>query len=80
LRRGLAPDGVRFVDIALDAMTGISGFDAVIGSSILHHLPLEASLQKMRDLLSPGASLRFAEPNMLNAEFTGSLRVKAERL
>jgi len=24
LLRGLAPDGVRFVDIALDAMTGIS--------------------------------------------------------
>jgi SAM-dependent methyltransferase len=67
-RRGLAPDRVRFVNIALDAMTGISAFDAVIGSSILHHLPLETSLQKMYDLLSPGGSLCFAEPNMLNPQ------------
>jgi len=41
-------------------------FDAVIGSSVLHHLDIEAALVKIYGLLKPGGRLSFAEPNMLN--------------
>ncbi len=43
-------------------------FDAVIGSSILHHLDLDAALPKMLGLLRPGGIFSFAEPNMLNPQ------------
>jgi SAM-dependent methyltransferase len=66
--RGLAPDRVRFANVSLDDLIDTSGFDAVVGSSILHHLPLETSLQKMYDLLPPGGRLCFSEPNMLNPQ------------
>ncbi len=43
-------------------------FDAVIGSSILHHLDLDAALPKILSLLKPGGVMSFAEPNMLNPQ------------
>jgi SAM-dependent methyltransferase len=43
-------------------------FDAVIGSSVLHHLNLDSALPKIYRLLKPGAWLSFAEPNMLNPQ------------
>lgn len=43
-------------------------FDAVIGSSILHHLDLDAALPKILRLLRPGGVISFAEPNMLNPQ------------
>jgi SAM-dependent methyltransferase len=43
-------------------------FDAVIGSSVLHHLDLERSWPRMFSLLKPGGRLSFAEPNMLNPQ------------
>jgi 2-polyprenyl-3-methyl-5-hydroxy-6-metoxy-1,4-benzoquinol methylase len=43
-------------------------FDVVIGSSVLHHLDIEAALAKMYSLLKPGGRLSFAEPNMLNPQ------------
>jgi 2-polyprenyl-3-methyl-5-hydroxy-6-metoxy-1,4-benzoquinol methylase len=66
--RGLPPDRVRFVakpfeDCALDGP-----FDAVIGSSILHHLDLDRALPRIRELLKPGGAFSFAEPNMLNPQ------------
>lgn len=53
----------RFEDVRLEA-----GFDAVIGSSVLHHLDLHSSLAAVRRLLKPGGTLSFAEPNMLNPQ------------
>jgi 2-polyprenyl-3-methyl-5-hydroxy-6-metoxy-1,4-benzoquinol methylase len=48
---------------------GINGpFDAVIGSSILHHLEIDNALAKIFDLLKPGGVMCFAEPNMLNPQ------------
>ena len=48
---------------------GVEGpFDAVIGSSVLHHLDLERSWPKIIDLLAPGGRISFAEPNMLNPQ------------
>jgi 2-polyprenyl-3-methyl-5-hydroxy-6-metoxy-1,4-benzoquinol methylase len=43
-------------------------FDAVIGSSVLHHLEVKPALQRMFELLKPGGILTFAEPNMLNPQ------------
>ena len=48
---------------------GVGGaFDAVIGSSVLHHLDLIDSLVKIHGLLRPNGILSFAEPNMLNPQ------------
>lgn len=43
-------------------------FDAVIGSSVLHHLEVAPSLARIRELLAPGGTLCFAEPNLLNPQ------------
>ena len=43
-------------------------FDAVIGSSILHHLAIDESLGKIFNLLKPKGVMSFAEPNMLNPQ------------
>ena len=43
-------------------------FDAVYGSSVLHHLDLDASLRELRRVLKPGGRLVFAEPNLLNPQ------------
>jgi 2-polyprenyl-3-methyl-5-hydroxy-6-metoxy-1,4-benzoquinol methylase len=43
-------------------------FDAVIGSSVLHHLEVMPALQRIHELLKPGGILAFAEPNMLNPQ------------
>lgn len=66
--RGLSPERVRieikrFEDCDLDGP-----FDAVIGSSILHHLNLAEALVKIYSLLKPGGRFSFAEPNMLNPQ------------
>jgi len=43
-------------------------FDAVIGSSVLHHLDIEDALQRVFGLLAPGGRMAFAEPNYLNPQ------------
>jgi SAM-dependent methyltransferase len=43
-------------------------FDAVYGSSILHHLDLEAALRESHRVLRPGGRIVFTEPNMLNPQ------------
>jgi SAM-dependent methyltransferase len=65
--RGL-PASVRFLCRAFEEC-GLDGpFDAVVGSSVLHHLSVPGSLQKIYDLLAPGGVFSFAEPNMLNPQ------------
>ena len=43
-------------------------FDAVIGSSVLHHLELESAIRRIKELLKPRGRISFAEPNMLNPQ------------
>jgi 2-polyprenyl-3-methyl-5-hydroxy-6-metoxy-1,4-benzoquinol methylase len=43
-------------------------FDAIIGSSILHHLQIPDALKKIYKLLKPGGKISFAEPNLLNPQ------------
>lgn len=67
-QRGLAPDRVKFLVKPFEECIVDGPFDAVVGSSILHHLAVEHSLRKIRDLLKPGGRISFAEPNMLNPQ------------
>ena len=43
-------------------------FDTVYGSSVLHHLDLDAALREVHRVLRPGGRLVFAEPNILNPQ------------
>lgn len=43
-------------------------FDAVVGNSILHHLPAESTLAQCYQVLAPGGVLWFSEPNMMNPQ------------
>ena len=59
---------VQFVEGSLEDWEADEAFDAVIGSSVLHHLDLDRALPKVLRLLKPGGRLSFAEPNMLNPQ------------
>lgn len=43
-------------------------FDAVYGSSILHHLDVQRAFPEIRRVLREGGRLAFAEPNMMNPQ------------
>lgn len=43
-------------------------FDVVYGSSVLHHLDLEAAVREVFRVLRPGARAVFAEPNIVNPQ------------
>lgn len=67
-RRGLPPDRVTFLCQRFEDASIPGPFDAVIGSSVLHHLDIEAALARIHHLLKPGGRMAFAEPNMLNPQ------------
>jgi SAM-dependent methyltransferase len=43
-------------------------FDSIVGSSVLHHLEIEAAIRDMYRVLKPGGTIYFTEPNMLNPQ------------
>jgi len=45
-----------------------ASFDAAYGSSILHHLNIDAALAEIHRVLRPGGRIAFAEPNILNPQ------------
>jgi len=59
---------VRFVEQRFEDCELDGPFDAVVGSSVLHHLELGRALPKIFNLLKPGGRMSFAEPNMLNPQ------------
>jgi 2-polyprenyl-3-methyl-5-hydroxy-6-metoxy-1,4-benzoquinol methylase len=66
--RGLPADRVRFLCRRFEDCEIDGPFDAIVGSSVLHHLDLEPAVQKIFNLLRPGGICSFAEPNMLNPQ------------
>ena len=45
-----------------------ASFDAVYGSSVLHHLDLDRALAEVLRVLRPGGRCVFTEPNILNPQ------------
>ncbi len=64
--RNLPSDRVHFIEKRFEDCDIDDPFDAIIGSSILHHLALNDALPQIYKLLKPGGVISFAEPNMLN--------------
>lgn len=67
-KRNLPHDQVRFIQKPFEECAIDGPFDAIIGSSILHHLDISVALHKMFSLLKTGGVISFAEPNMLNPQ------------
>jgi SAM-dependent methyltransferase len=66
--RPIAGNRVRFQVAQFETLDAEDPFDAVIGSSVLHHLDLGSALPNVFRLLKPGGWFSFAEPNMLNPQ------------
>jgi len=66
--RNLPSDRVQFSNVPFEDEKVEGLFDAVVGSSILHHLDIEQALRLIFKLLLPGGIMSFAEPNMLNPQ------------
>jgi len=67
-KRCLPQDRVQFLEKRFEDCVLDGPFDSVIGSSVLHHLELEVALGRIYELLKPGGSISFAEPNMSNPQ------------
>ena len=52
-------------------------FDAVLGSSVLHHLEVELALSEIYRVLKPGGYMLFTEPNMMNPQIALQKNVPA---
>ena len=66
--RGLPTGQVSFLEKPFEECDIDGPFDAVIGSSVLHHLNMGIALRKIFNLLKPGGIVSFAEPNFLNPQ------------
>jgi len=66
--RGLPQNQVIFLEKRFEDCDADGPFDAVIGSSVLHHLDIESALLRIYKLLRPGGNMSFTEPNMLNPQ------------
>jgi 2-polyprenyl-3-methyl-5-hydroxy-6-metoxy-1,4-benzoquinol methylase len=67
-QRGLPAEQVCFLEKRFEDCDIDGPFDAVIGSSVLHHLDVPKALARIFELLRPGGALSFAEPNLLNPQ------------
>jgi len=59
---------IKFLEMPFEDCQENGPFDAVIGSSVLHHLDVNFALQKIYTMLKPGGYMCFAEPSMLNPQ------------
>ncbi|MBP7055377.1 MAG: methyltransferase [Candidatus Omnitrophica bacterium] len=66
--RDLSSSDVTFLEKRFEDCDSLGPFDAIIGSSILHHLEVREALSKIYNLLKPGGVISFAEPNMMNPQ------------
>jgi 2-polyprenyl-3-methyl-5-hydroxy-6-metoxy-1,4-benzoquinol methylase len=65
--RKLSPS-VKLLCTAFENLPAEQQFDAIVGSSILHHLEIQSELTRIYELLKPGGVIAFGEPNMLNPQ------------
>jgi 2-polyprenyl-3-methyl-5-hydroxy-6-metoxy-1,4-benzoquinol methylase len=75
-RKRNLPSNVQFLLSPFEEC-GVQGtFDAVIGSSVLHHLEIGRALAKIYVLLKPGGIMSFCEPNLLNPQVWFTLKFR----
>ncbi|MGB9498850.1 MAG: class I SAM-dependent methyltransferase [Dissulfuribacterales bacterium] len=67
-KRGLPSKRITFLEKRFEDTLFDAPFDAVIGSSVLHHLDMATGFHKIFQFLKPGGVMSFAEPNMLNPQ------------
>ena len=67
-QRNVSPDRVTYMECRFEEAVFEKPFDAVVGSSVLHHMELQDALRHIYNALKPGGILAFAEPNMLNPQ------------
>ena len=68
-RKNLATrKNVEVITSSLENLPYETRYDAVIGSSVLHHLEIKPALIQIYHLMKPGGYFSFAEPNMLNPQ------------
>ena len=75
--RNLPEDRVCFVERRFEDCDVDGPFDAIIGSSILHHLDLREAFPTIFRLLKPHGIMSFAEPNMLNPQVWAERRFRS---
>jgi 2-polyprenyl-3-methyl-5-hydroxy-6-metoxy-1,4-benzoquinol methylase len=66
--KNLPVEQVTFLEKRFEDCEVEGPFDVIIGSSILHHLDIDQSIEQIKALLKPGGRISFAEPNMLNPQ------------
>ena len=66
--RNLPSSRVEFIAARIEDLALQDPCDAVIGSSVLHHLDVDQALDNISRLLKPAGILSLAEPNMLNPQ------------
>lgn len=64
--KNMPADRVEFLNKRFEECETDGGFDAIVGSSVLHHLDIDPALKRIHELLKPGGIMCFGEPNMLN--------------
>ncbi len=74
--RGLPKEQVTFAESQFENFDVEGQFDAVIGNSVLHHLEVDVALNKIYQLLKPGARMSFVEPNFLNPQIYFERRLR----
>ncbi|CAN5574325.1 hypothetical protein BH10PLA1_BH10PLA1_11940 [soil metagenome] len=67
-KRNLPADRIKFIAARFEDCDLHGPFDAIVGSSVLHHLDYRVALRRIFEMLKPGGVLSFAEPNMLNPQ------------
>lgn len=60
------PSNVEFRAMRFEDCDLAGGYDAIVGSSVLHHLDIPLATKRIYEMLKPGGVMVFAEPNMLN--------------
>jgi 2-polyprenyl-3-methyl-5-hydroxy-6-metoxy-1,4-benzoquinol methylase len=66
--RGLPEERIVFMVKRFEEIETSESFDAIVGSSVLHHMDIDQALANIVTLLKPGGWISFAEPNMLNPQ------------
>ena len=66
--RNISTSQVQFMEKRFEDCDSIGPFDAIMGSSVLHHLDIKPALTNIYKLLKPNGVMSFTEPNMLNPQ------------